>query len=128
MRKMADRAPEEFTELTAMMGVLGNPLHQKMTAAHIGRILDLAVQHDTNEHDLKKRQQELDSTHGHYERYFRLVYFVLFVGLLVFIVFVFRQQPAVLVPILTGVGGVVTGFLGGVGYAKSQPAGKRKSE
>lgn len=120
MRKMAEGAPEGLTEITAMMGgMIGHPLHQKMNEAHITKMLDLAVQHDTNEYDLKKGQQTIDAGQEKSNRWFHLAYFVLFISLVVFIIVMFRNQPVVLVPILTGVGGVVTGFLGGVGYAKT---------
>lgn len=126
IRKMAEHAPEGFVEMTAMMGMMGHPLHQKMNEQHITRMLDLAVQHDTNEFSLKQGQQSIDSTHQNWERICHLVYFVLFLALVVFIIAMFATQPAVLVPILTGVGGVVTGFLGGVGYAKSKKSSGKK--
>lgn len=39
-------------------------------------------------------------------------------AMLVFVVCEFKSQPAVLAPILSGLGGGVAGFFGGVGYAK----------
>lgn len=129
MRKMAERAPEDFVEMTAMMsGVMGHPLHQKMTEGHITRMLDLAVQHDTNEYNLKKDQQQIDANQGQWDHCFRAGYFVLFLVLVIIILFLFRNQPTVLMPILSAVGGVVTGFLGGVGYAKSKASPKAKSD
>lgn len=130
MRKMAEGAPDAFVEMTAMMGpMMGHPLHQKMNEGHITRMLDLAVQHDTNEHDLRKAQQGIDSNQDKWNQCFGMGYFVLFLALVVTILLLFRNQPTVLVPILSGVGGVVTGFLGGVGYAKSkQASSKNKSD
>lgn len=119
MRKIAARKPEEFYEMTAMMGPMGHPLHHKMTEAHIGQMLDLAVQHDKNEFDLKSKQQTIDSCYLSRTQAYHLTFFVLFLLLAGFVCVMFRSQPQVLAPILTGVGGVATGFLGGLGYAKA---------
>src|SRR5215204_4677967 len=84
MRKMQEGAPDQFMEVTAMMGsMMGHPLHNKMNAEHIKRVLDLSIQHDKNEHDLATSQQKIDSIHDHSERAFRLVYFLVFVGLII---------------------------------------------
>src|SRR5205823_13684923 len=70
MRKMQEGAPEQFMEVTAMMGsMMGHPLHNKMNAEHIGRMLDLSIQHDKNEHDLASSQQKINSIHEHWERW-----------------------------------------------------------
>ena len=130
MRKMAERAPETLVEMTAMMGsMMGHPLHQKMNEGHITRMLDLAVQHDTNEHSLRKDRQQLDFKQGNYDRVLHVVYFVCFLAVIVLVLCLFHNQPAVLVPILAGVGGAVTGFIGGMGYARfNGPPGKRKDD
>lgn len=131
MRKMAEKAPQTLVEMTAMMGSmgpLGHPLHQKMNEKHITKMLDLAVQHDTNEFELRKKQQDIDSSHESETRRLHVVYFGVFIALVVVILCMFRNQPAVLVPILTGVGGVVTGFVGGFGYGRSSVVKKAKPE
>lgn len=123
MRKMAKGKPDVFESVTAMMmsgPVMGHPLHHKMDGEHITKVLDLATQHDSNEHDLKKRQQEIDAKQAGYERLSHFGFFIIFVSPLVFILSKFASQPAVLTPLLTGIGGAVGGFLTGIGYAKSK--------
>ena len=36
------------------------------------------------------------------------------------VLYVFREQPDVLIPLLTGIGGLGGGFLGGWGYGRRQ--------
>src|SRR5258707_11542759 len=123
------RPPEEMVEMTAMMsGMMGHPLHQKMNEGHINKMLDLATQHDTNEFDLRKNQQRIDEHCEEGERRHRLIYFCIFVALMIFILGLFRNQPSVLAPILSGVAGAVGGFFGGIGYARVNSTPKRKNE
>ena len=124
-RKMSAQNPESFTEFTAMMGFGGNPLHHKMNETHITKVLDLAIQHDTNEFELKKKQQDIDANSGRMDRNFKLGVFAIFVLLLVFILWVYRNQPTVLIPILSGVGGITAGFLGGLGFSKAKQSESR---
>jgi len=120
IRKLADKGPpEEVTELIGMMETMSNPIHQKMNESHITQVLELAKQHDTNEFSLRKDQQQIDADAYRSDQNKRLVLVCILVALILFILIAFHSQPAVLAPILTGVGGVVTGFLAGTGWAKS---------
>jgi hypothetical protein len=126
MQKMASAGEtNSLVEMqTTMMGLVGNPLTQKMNEKHIDEVLKLAIQHDTNEADLLKKQQQIDSQQQTSGRRYDLVYFLVFVGLILFIIHEFHDQPTVLIPILSAVGGVVMGFIGGMGYAKNKTISK----
>lgn len=128
MKKMAQHAPNEMVEISAMMGVMGNPLHQKMNEEHINKMLDLAKQHDSNEFELRKKQQDADDVCGRTDRSHRFYCFCIFIALVVFILWVFRNQPAVLVPIISGVGGAALGFVGGTGFPNLLSSNKSKPE
>ena len=117
-----------MVEMTAMMGMMRNPLHQKMNEAHITKMLDLSVQHDGNEFILGQNQQKNENIQNHFDRVFHLICFLVFVALVVFILWVFKDQPPVLIPILAGVGGIVTGFMGGMGYANSKKSKNSNEE
>jgi hypothetical protein len=45
---------------------------------------------------------------------------LIFCGLLVFVIFEFKEKPEMLTPILTGMGGLVGGGLAGFGIGKSK--------
>ena len=77
----------------------------------------------TNEFEIYKTEQKNSNTQEHFERAAHLIFFLVFVGLVVFILWTFKDKPAVLVPILTGVGGIVAGFMGGLGYANRKKRG-----
>jgi len=40
--------------------------------------------------------------------------------LLVFVVLMFKSQPNIMNPTLTGIAGIFTGFVGGIGYGKTK--------
>jgi hypothetical protein len=130
VRKITEKGPSEISmELTTMMGsvgMMGNPLHQKMNESHIKQMLDLSTQHDTHEYELLKGQQKIesdqqtiDSKNANEQRYYNTIYFMAFILFLMFILWTFRNQPTVLAPIVSGAGGAVIGFIGGMGWGKS---------
>jgi hypothetical protein len=121
IRKIAEKKPEAFMEMMAMeMGSIGNPLHNKMTPEHITMVLGLAVQHDERIYNLHKNSQ--DNEHVQIisnRRYWFAAFFVIIV-LTVFILYLFQSKPEILVPALTGLFGLIGGFIGGWGVGKNQ--------
>jgi len=116
--KLSSERPTVITEMMGMVGSMANPLQQKMNEGHITQALNLAVQHDQNEFKLKEKQMGIEAAHGLQDRVFHGCLFLVFVVLLVITLFLFRHDPTVLLPILTGVGGLGTGFVGGMGYSR----------
>lgn len=117
LRKLVDREGQGdvASQFTAMMGMVGNPLHHKMNAEHISQALNLAVQHDEREYNLTSKKLDIDAS----SRWFKLaVFFVLVIAILVIVV-LFRDKPDVLIPLATGVGGLASGFAAGWGYSKA---------
>lgn len=95
-----------------------NPIHQKVNESHITLVLQAAKEAAANEFRLKKDQQNIDWKQSISDRVFELVVLAAFVGMIVFVIRTFQNQTTILVPILTGVGGLFTGFLAGIGYGK----------
>lgn len=110
----------EISQTFAMMGQMGNPLHQKMSEQHITQMLTLSEKHDEREYNLAMKQQENEHAKGTSERWYHALYVLILAGVVVTIILVFHNQPQVLTPILTGIGGGVAGFMGGVGYNKTK--------
>lgn len=118
-KKMAEKKPEKLLEFMAMeMSSGGNPLHQKMNSEHISQVLDLAAKHDERQYDLHKTSQDNDFAEGKSNRGYCFAAFVIIVLLTCLVLFLFKDQPPVLVPILTGLGGLVSGFVAGFGFGK----------
>lgn len=116
-RKLVKNKPEFLAEFTAMgMTTVGNPLYEKMTAEHISRIIDLSSKHDENQYDLHKRSLGNEHQESLIDRALGLIIFLVVVGVVVFVVLVFREKPDVLIPTLTGIGGFLGGFMGGWGF------------
>jgi len=121
VKKVAEKKPEKLFEMMAMgLSTVGNPLHQKMTPEHISQVLDLAARHDEREFELNKKSQEHEFAHGTSNRRYVCYVFTVAVVLIVIVLFLFKEKPDVLTPILTGIGGLVSGFFGGWGLGKKQ--------
>jgi hypothetical protein len=122
LEKLSRDKPDSVTEIVSMMGVgpVGNPLHRKMTESHITQVLDLASKHDEREYNLHRAAQEQDAEDGKSSRRYVFATFVIVAMLVGFILILFKDKPDVLIPILTGFGGLVGGFLGGFGYGRSR--------
>ena len=119
-RKLAEKRPE-LTEFMAMaMGPMGNPLHRKMTGEHISQVLTLAEKRDERLYELSKQSQDNDFSEGKSNRAYCFTAFIVIILLTVIVLFLFQNKPEVLVPILTGLGGLVSGFLGGWGLGSKQ--------
>lgn len=120
--KLSREKPQTVTEMFAMMGAgpMANPLHNKMTPEHITQVLDLAAKHDERDYDLHKRAQEQSTSNGTSVRRYAFASFIVVAVLVAIVLFLFRDQPNVLVPVLAGVGGLVSGAVGGFGYGRSK--------
>lgn len=123
MKKLSDKKPEVASEFMAMMGfgnALSNPLHHKMDSSHISQLLKLAADHDEREYELHKTSQGNSSVDRTSNRRYFFATFITVVLLVCFILFLFQDSPEILIPSLTGLGGLVGGFLGGWGFGKKQ--------
>jgi hypothetical protein len=82
----------------------------------------LATAHAAVDNDFKykERQQKNDFFQAISDRIFELILLGVFVGVIVFSINTFKSQPTILTPILTGIGGLFTGLLAGIGYGKSK--------
>jgi hypothetical protein len=107
-------------EIMAMqMSSVGNPLHHKMTPEHISQVLDLAAKHDELQYDLHSKSQDNDFAQGKSNRAYCFAAFVIIMILTGLILFLFKDKPQILTPALTGLGGLLGGFLGGWGVGKT---------
>lgn len=117
--KFARKEPQAVLEMMQMeMSSAGNPLHRKMTPEHISKVIDLAACHDERQYELHKTSQDNAHSDGVSFRRYGFAVFVLLLMLTIIIIYLFKDTPEVLTPILTGVGGLVSGALGGWGFAK----------
>jgi hypothetical protein len=121
IRKIAEKKPEAFMEMMAMeMGSIGNPLHSKMTPEHITMVLGLAVQHDERQYNLHKSSQDYEHSEGISIRRYWFASFVVVIILTILILYLFQNKTEILVPALTGLFGLIGGFIGGWGLGKNQ--------
>lgn len=121
MQKLAEKKPEKLIEFMAMeASAIGNPLQHKMTPEHISQVLDLAAKHDEREYDLNKRSQENSFKEGKSNRAYLFLIFIVVTSLVIFILWQFKDKTDVLIPLLTGIGGFLSGFMGGWGLGKKQ--------
>ena len=121
-QKIAEKKPEHLMEVMMAMGMStsANPLHNKMTPEHISQVIDFVSKHDERQYDLHKRSQEIEFSDGKSDRAYCFTAFFIIVLLTGLVVYLFRDKPEVLVPILTGLGGLVSGFIGGWGFGRKQ--------
>lgn len=121
IKKLSDKKPEVASEFMAMMGMGGtmsNPLHHKMDSEHITKLLEIAADHDEREYELQKTAQRNSSSDRKSNRRYFFATFFIVVLLVVFLLYLFQDKPDILIPALTGLGGLVGGFLGGWGFGK----------
>lgn len=102
----------------AKMGSMPNPLHDKLSDEHIGKIVDLAVNHDERQYDLHKTNQSNDYKDKQSDKRYFFAYFCVAVIVFLIVIHVMKDTPEILVPTLTGLGGLVSGFLAGLGFRK----------
>jgi uncharacterized membrane protein YdfJ with MMPL/SSD domain len=116
-----ERGPRVVEEVLAMgMSQVGNPLHQKMTAEHITQVLELAKLHDERQYNLTKQANDNDDQQKTSSRRYFFWSFVVIVALAVLIIIVFRNQPTILMPAITGLGGFVGGIAAGYGIGRQK--------
>jgi len=119
VKKLADKKPAMISEFMGMMGgSIGNPLHQKMDGEHINKLLDLAASHDEREYELHKANQTNQADDKKSNRRYYFAGFLVVTGLFIFLMVQFEDNPDILIPALTGLGGLVSGFLGGWGIGR----------
>jgi hypothetical protein len=122
-QKISEEKPQILHEIMAMGFTSGgNPLTQKMNEQHVTQVLNLVTSHDERQFQLTLSGAQSDSKHRTLTTCLEFFGGLVFVGLLVFVIIMFRGQPQLLTPILTGMGGLVGGGLAGYGI------GKRKSD
>ena len=112
----------EVTEFMAMMGTgsMPNPLHKKMNEGHITQVLQLAANHDEREYNLHKNSQSNNAKENIANRRYTFAAFVILFILIVVILILFKNSPETLAPVMTGIGGLIGGFLGGWGFSRSR--------
>lgn len=120
LRKISENRPQILQEMMMGFGSMGNPLHNKMNAEHITQVLDLATKHDEQEFILAQQSNSTESSHLNSNRRYTFWSFIIVLAFLGVLVFVFQNKPEVLIPILTGFGGLFTGGLAGYGLARSR--------
>src|SRR6266545_55125 len=109
LHKLSEEKPRFLQEMMAMgISSVGNPLHQKMTAEHITQVLALATAHDERQYNLTKQSNDNESSQKTSSRRYFFACFSLICVITVIILILFRNQPQVLVPALTGLGGFVS--------------------
>jgi len=120
--KLSQEHPKAVEQFTAMMGMgpLANPLHHKMDGEHIKQMLELAANHDEREYNLHRSTQDKQFESQKADR--RVFLTLVIIGAILFcvVLFLFRENPDVLMPVLAGLGGFLTGWAGGYGYSKSK--------
>lgn len=118
--KLEKQEPQMASMMMSMIGAgtMGNPLQQKMDASHITQVLDLASKHDERTYELKKQAQQADQSDKEGNRKYIFWGLMVVVVLLAFVMFIFRDKPDILLPIISAIGGLFSGFLGGYGVGK----------
>lgn len=120
IRKLSESKPEKMFEMLSIAGGIGmgNPLHNKMEPQHITQVLDLAIKHDEREFELYKTKEANTASSNTSNRRYIFATFVVIVILVLVVLFLFKDKPEVLIPILTGIGGLASGFAGGFGIGR----------
>jgi hypothetical protein len=83
-------------------------------------VLDLAVQHDERQYNLHKSSQDNEHSEGISIRRYWFASFLVVIFLTIFILYLFQNKTEILVPALTGLFGLIGGFIGGWGLGKNQ--------
>lgn len=115
VRKLAEK-PETLMQIMATgMTSIGNPLLEKMTGEHVSQVIDLATKHDERQADLLTRGQHNEHTQWILSAIIGCAAFAVVIVLVILILVLFKDRVEVLAPALTGISGVLGGFLGGWG-------------
>jgi hypothetical protein len=117
----SESEPKVLREMMAFMsGPVGNPLHQKMDSEHITQVLDLAVKHDEREYDLAKSASASESAHRKLTTILSFLAFLVVAVVVILSLYLFQSKPDVLIPVLTGIGGFLSGSAAGFGLGRSK--------
>lgn len=122
LKKLSGGKPEriaEITETLMMTGSFPNPLQRKLNETHITQVIDLALKHDERQYELRITANQNGFQGSISQRRYLFAGFLCLIGLIVLILFLFKDQPNTLIPVLTGLGGFFTGAAGGFGFGKS---------
>ena len=122
LEKLSKEKPDSVTEIMAMMGTgpMPNPLHQKMNEGHITQVLELAAKHDERQYNLHKNSQSNRAGENIADRRYTFATFFILFLLIIVVLILFKDNPETLVPVMTGIGGLIGGFLGGWGFGRSR--------
>ena len=104
----------------AKMGSMPNPLHDKLNEKHLVKIVGLAVDHDERQYELHKQEQDNEYNDKQSDKKYYFAYFIVAVIVFLIILIYLKDTPEILVPTLTGLGGLVSGFLAGLGFRKKE--------
>lgn len=118
LRKINESDPSAAFGISMALGSPVNPIHQKVTENHITQLLETAKAESDYEFRLREGEQQIGWRQARLDRGFEVVILIAVVGTIVFVVRTFQSQPTIMAPILTGIGGLFTGFLAGIGYGK----------
>lgn len=107
IEKLSEKEPKLVSEFMALskMGSIPNPLHDKLTDEHIDKIVDLAVKHDERQFELHKEGQSNEFDDKQSDKRYYLTYFIISAVVFLIILFTLKDNPEILVPTLTGLGG-----------------------
>ncbi len=77
IEKLSKKEPKIVSEFMALakMGAMPNPLHDKLSEEHIGKIVDLAVNHDERQYDLHKTSQSNEYKDKQSDKKYYFAYF-----------------------------------------------------
>lgn len=122
LEKLGKEKPDTVTEIMAMMGTgpMPNPLHQKMNEGHITQVLELAAKHDERQYNLHKDSQSARANDNVADRRYTFATFFILFLLIIAVLVLFKDNAETLVPVMTGIGGLIGGFLGGWGFGRSR--------
>ena len=100
-----------------------NPIHDKLEPEHITKALDLAGQAQSNQAQINQNQYEFAKSELEHDKRRLTMGVIVLVILLLFVlslVLLLKESPELLVPLLSAVGGLMMGVLGGWGLARHQ--------
>lgn len=90
--------------LTMMSGRMPNPISKKITSEHIGKLIDNSESQDRRE-----------SKDKNFSRIYHVLIILIALAFVSFLIYTFRGNNEVLVPMITG----ILAFLGGLGVGKA---------
>jgi hypothetical protein len=107
IEKLSKKEPKLVAEFMALakMGSMPNPLHDKLSDEHIGKIVDLAVKHDERQYDLHKTNQSNEHKDKQSDKKYYFAYFSVAVIVFLIVLIYLKDTPEILIPTLTGLGG-----------------------